>query len=460
MATKREYLWQVHRGDLTRIGIWKDVQLNVPAEPRSLMLLPYGYVGANRDGLIANAGIDMKTSLNESIIAVGTINPDFRNIENQILSLDFSYLERLSAEARPFFLEGANYLQTGYDQRLFTSQRIRDFDFGAKAYGRLSDRTTFGVLSTFDFGQANANVINIDHKPTPRSTISGSYVGFQSPGKDNHGGRLLYGQLVGGFDIYGLMMATDDEEFGRGTNSRIGYYRESGNWETFFEYAHVTSNFFPRIGFAPERNFAGFYAGFENQVHYQKSPTVAYTEWDVFYQNQNRLNGDIYRRDFEVSFGAALKNQLYVDVSHTQRRFEQFNDSGYGLYLEYPREDRYRRLAFQAASGRVRGDAYLQMSLEALYRPIPYLQVSAGAEYVNHTEDQTQIIVSANYDLSRYESLGGRLSVQDGRTNWYLSFRRSGGNGNEYFLIVGDPNTETFRTQVILKAVIPIKIRY
>ena len=40
----------------------------------------------------------MKTSLTDQIDLVGTINPDFRNVENQVLSVDFSYFERLAGE--------------------------------------------------------------------------------------------------------------------------------------------------------------------------------------------------------------------------------------------------------------------------------------------------------------------------------------------------------------------------
>lgn len=458
--TSREYLWQVHRGNLQKLGIWKDVALDVEPEHRQLLLLPYGYAGVNRDGGIFNAGLDMKTAINGSVNAVATFNPDFRNIENEILSLDFSYLERLQAEARPFFLEGTNYFFTGFDQRLFTSQRIRDFDFGIKSYGRLGDRTTFGYLSTWDFGKSNANVATADYKINDTTSAQGAYVGYDAPGKRNQGGRLSIDHRIGTYDLYGIYMQTDDAQAGKGNNKRIGMSRNSGRYQTFFEYAHVTPDFFPRIGFAPESGFAGFYAGSEYETFLKRSPTIEAMGFFVFFQNYDRLNGDPYRRDFEAAAGFALRNRLNVRFALSHNRFEQFNDHFYSFSAEYPRNDRYRRFEFRAVTGRAQDLPYSSLSAELHYRPLRALQVSGGFQYVNHGGPDTQFILSANYDMSKLESIGGRLATFNGDTNWYLAFRRSGGNGNEYFLIIGDPNATTFKSQIILKGVFPIKVRY
>jgi hypothetical protein len=44
--------------------------------------------------------------------------------------------------------------------------------------------------------------------------------------------------------------------------------------------------------------------------------------------------------------------------------------------------------------------------------------------------------------------------------NIYFSYRKSGGRGAEYYVILGDPNAQSFRTSLVLKAVFPIEIRY
>jgi hypothetical protein len=40
--------------------------------------------------------------------------------------------------------------------------------------------------------------------------------------------------------------------------------------------------------------------------------------------------------------------------------------------------------------------------------------------------------------------------------NGYLSFRRSGYGGTEYFIILGDPNAETFSAHLVFKIVRPL----
>ncbi|RYG36080.1 hypothetical protein EON81_10815, partial [bacterium] len=78
-------------GKQANTPIWQGVDLPAPTVDRSIKLLPYFYGGYDPDsGTVANAGLDLKTPLTDQIQLVGSINPDFRNIENQILSLDFS----------------------------------------------------------------------------------------------------------------------------------------------------------------------------------------------------------------------------------------------------------------------------------------------------------------------------------------------------------------------------------
>ncbi|MFX9097180.1 hypothetical protein ABTN72_19195, partial [Acinetobacter baumannii] len=65
--------------------------------PRSFKLLPYTYLGVDEGGKpINNFGLDLKAPLSQNLDMVATVNPDFRNVENAILSLDFSYFARLA----------------------------------------------------------------------------------------------------------------------------------------------------------------------------------------------------------------------------------------------------------------------------------------------------------------------------------------------------------------------------
>ncbi|HAX41407.1 MAG TPA: hypothetical protein DCY80_02475, partial [Solibacterales bacterium] len=129
-TSQREMEWHYTNQQSSNSPFWRGVEVPESGNERTLKLLPYVYSGWSRNGHIANGGLDLKTSLTDQIDLVGTVNPDFRNVENQILSVDFSYFERLAGEARPFFLEGTNFFGTSRDAPLFASQRIGKFDAG------------------------------------------------------------------------------------------------------------------------------------------------------------------------------------------------------------------------------------------------------------------------------------------------------------------------------------------
>jgi hypothetical protein len=96
-------------GRLANTPRWTDVALPAPSRVRTLHLLPYTFGGVDpAGGGIARSGLDVKAPLAGNIQLVGTVRPDFRNIENQILSLDFSRFERLAGETRPFSSKAAS----------------------------------------------------------------------------------------------------------------------------------------------------------------------------------------------------------------------------------------------------------------------------------------------------------------------------------------------------------------
>ena len=167
----RSTAWRATRGNPENTGRWTDVEIPTSGNKRSLKILPYAYGGFGRDQGIANGGLDLKTSLTDKIEAVGSISPDFRNIENQILSLDFSYFERLAGESRPFFLEGGSFFSTSLDNPIFASQRIRTFDAGFKTFGQINDNTDVAFLDTIDVGERNSLAARISHRPTSTSSF-------------------------------------------------------------------------------------------------------------------------------------------------------------------------------------------------------------------------------------------------------------------------------------------------
>jgi hypothetical protein len=55
--------------------------------------------------------------------------------------------------------------------------------------------------------------------------------------------------------------------------------------------------------------------------------------------------------------------------------------------------------------------------------------------------------------LSATKSVGGRIVVQNGQTNWYGFYRNSGGRGTNYYFVLGDPNATQFVKRASVKLV-------
>ena len=94
------------------------------------------------------------------------------------------------------------------------------------------------------------------------------------------------------------------------------------------------------------------------------------------------------------------------------------------------------------------------------YRPTQKFQLAASYQSVRHFDYDSQLIFSGNYDINPFDSVAGRIIQHGGDVNGYLAYRRTGNTGNEYYLILGDPNAQRFRPSIIAKAVFPMNLKF
>jgi len=453
--TLRDFIWQyTGSGQDDKAGKWTDVEIpKAPAE-RSIKLLPYGYAGREGSDTILDTGLDLKTNLAEQIQMVASVNPDFRNIENAILSLDFSRFERLANETRPFFQEGSQYLDSG----LFASQRIQDFDIGLNIHGRLSDKMSFGLLDTIDFGDQNSFVANFSYDPTPKDRYRFSATSMSRDGLNNQAYMLRYSKQIGPASVFLRRMASCDSEEGSGTSDGIfvEYFKQGlfalVGWEA------VSPDFLPRLGFSPEVDYKGPVVGFEWTRPASKG-LVREVSVETFYFDYERYDGGFYRRAVEGDVSVRLENNLGLRYSALAEDFEGSKDHLNGFSVTMPRGNPYRFVSAEYEWGMLEGERYRSAGFQGAYRPVEKLQLTARYQHVVHGEEEDQGILGFNYDLGGDRYASGRLVKRDGDWGGYLSFRQSGNRGVEYYVILGDPNARTFRSSVILKVVWPVEIR-
>lgn len=457
---QRDLVWAYSPNSDEGFGRWTGVDVPRSGNQRSLKMLPYVYGGYDEDtGHVANAGLDLKTSLSDQIDLVGSINPDFRNIENQILSLDFSRFERLAGESRPFFLEGAEVFRTSGDSPLFASQRIKSFDAGFKTFGKVTDRTQFGVMDTADFGNKNAFMGIVSHQVNTKLEVKGAVASLEEPGVSNLGTFLQANYAMGPWFFFGQNMFTRDSALGDARKHDWGFGYNGQGLNAVLEYYHVSEGFLPRIGFAPERNFKGP-AMFMEYVKPVKTGPLMEWGFGMFGLDYQTIDGNPYRRSISANTSLTFRDRTDLDFGTEFERFFGVDDHRYFISLERPRGDPYRRWQLDYMWGRVADHDFRLASGTFLYRPVKELQLSLSLQSIEHFEKSTQAILGFNYDLTEDTSFSGRAVRRDNDVNFYLAYRKAGNKGMEHYLILGDPNAPRFRFALVAKVVVPVELKF
>lgn len=458
-VSQRTTVWKYTQRDPEQAGKW--LQVHIPSQPsgRPIKLLPYAFGGVEENDVLANAGLDVKTSLTDSIDLVGTINPDFRNVENQILSLDFSYFERLAGESRPFFLEGSQFFQTSRDNPIFSSQRIRKFDAGVKTFGQIDSRSDFAILDTIDFGERNNFVGRFNHRFSENSSANVAVASVSSANGPSN--DTVYGSFFAGKDgvgTFGQYSLSKDSDRGYGHRINTGFTYSRDGWNGGLEYVELSPNYTPRLGFAPRTDFrGGVIQG--SYVRPARNAGIIESGFDFDAYDYHTTSGAPYNRGFEFGTTTTWKNGADLDFEYAASHFRGNHDQLFSASLDMPRGNAYRYWSTGFQTGRVAGRSLTGIYFSAAYRPLPRWQVTGSVEHLRHFERTTQMILGTNFDISQDQSVSGRL-VRTGRdTNAYLAWRKAGSFGAEYYVILGDPNARTFRTALVLKAVFPLELR-
>ena len=458
-ATGRDVSFHSTQGDPTKTHVLSGVQVPKVDQGSKILLLPYGYAGYNDENgeHIANGGLDLKTALTSDLVVVGTFNPDFRNIEGDVLDLDFSNFERLADESRPFFREGSDYMFFGHGRRIFASQRIDQFDMGFNLYGNLGGDTRVGFLSTIDFGEQATVAGSYTYNPDPNTEFTGSFAALQRAGENNNAGRFAVSKRVGSWNTFLTTSITDDEIVGQGTTTTFGTFYNSPGWEANVMLVDVAGDFFPRIGFASETDFKGYRGSVTRELEYT-SGTVSQLEIDFDFLDYERRSGGHYREGLDLGAEMTIDNTFELEFGTAYEHFEDRHDTLQSISFRYPQNNPYRNVRLDYEFGQIDNANYRSVGAGVNYRPIKRLQLGLRAQAVQHIEDEEQVIFDFNFEIGRYESFAGRAVLDDDHWNWFASYRLSGDFGTEYFIIVGDPNADSFQKTLILKVSIPLTI--
>jgi hypothetical protein len=450
----RYFDWtRINGQDFSGTGKWVGVQMPKGDDEKILQLLPYSYQGYAPNGAVANGGLDVKFPLTDQMTLVGTANPDFRNVENQILSIDFSRFERLAGESRPFFQEGADY----YGSALVATQRIKAFDTGINVYGKTNDRMSLGVLNTSDFGHENDFVTTMQYSLNPVSQLRFSHSSLDSQNLKNRGYLLAYNTQMGYVNVFARGMSTQDATNGKGEERVLNLNYNHGELNGNIGYEQVSPNYLPRLGFQPEVDFKGITGSIGLDKVYKKG-TIAEVFMGTYGTRYDHFGGGDYRRGQGGDFNIASRDGTRLAMNADFSQFEGVNDHTYTAALVRPRNDPYRFWRVGYTWGQIEQHTYRSVNFGMAYRPMNNFQLNLAAQFVDHFSHDKQLIMSGNYDLGNDKSISGRLVQGSKDLNAYFAFRKSGNAGTEYFLIFGDPNASRFRSSLLLKVTYPLQM--
>lgn len=436
--------------------IWTGIDIPSVKRETIINFLPYAYVGTSPDEeFILNSGLDFRTIVSDNMSVVGTINPDFRNIERQILDLSFSRFDRIAGESRPFFLEGSSFWNSG----LITSQLIDSFDVGFNVHGRLTDSLSYGVLNTTDFGNENAVASKFSYQPSAKINAELAVVHLDRPGIDNTGVSLQLNHNNGpaGFGIQRRQVF--DQTTGEGYSQSANASYRAREWFAALSYDEVSPDYRPRLAFIRERNYRSlgtfgqwgrsWLTGAINNVSFNLGGTYA-----------TRLNGDQYRNRIGGGFEVDWRAGYSFGINYSQENFEGTIDQSWSVRASALRRDPNKNISIGYTNAIFNNSPYTSYNVNLFYRPMDALRLNLSYQWVDFVNIRDQAIFTANYDLGSNYFVSGRAVKRDDDINWFLTFERSNVLGTEFFVIIGDPNARTFQPQVIFKVVSPFQLSF
>jgi len=464
-------------------GRWEQVAVPKSAFRPQLSLLPYllpggafGKKGDNRNddpNAEVRTGLDARYTITPELTVVGTLNPDFATIEGAVEGIGFSRSERFIPERRPFFLEGGNYFNAGDFFALgpyFYSNRIPGFDVGAKAFGKLGPRDTFGLLMTMDVGDRMDIVARLrrDLSPTRQVgfflTQKTARPGVRGPddlGDDNTVGVLLGGDRWGKVGFNSQLALSAGRDAGGAAGQLNFTYSDSNNF-TSFQYKDVAPHFRDANGLIFFTDYRGIslYHNWSREwrgaTEQARASHRGFRGFDVNFSPQItwHYDGRPFQRGANVSVNFETRSDIGLGFNANYNKFNDQTDATGGFFIGLGQSNRFRRFGLNVNAGKQADKPYRFYGPSASLRVLGHLDlIYQGGLQTLDNERTTQHVLTMNYELSPTRSFGGRVVQENNRTNWYLSFRNSGAAGTEMFLLLGDPNADQFARRAALKFV-------
>ena len=445
--------------DPRKFYVWDGLKL--PRQKVRPVTMAYSLFGTGDDEDSADAGLDIKHALTSTLTGVVSLNPDFRNVEQQVDSVDFTYTERYLSDSRPFFQEGGNYFP---DSEIFYTRRIDEVDLGAKVSGVMGNYG-LGFLQTRNFGADDHTVLQLVHNWPGRG-----YVGAAGIRSGLDAGERLSSSIFGQYRVYdrndtritfssGHYTADSvDGAEGSKTYAMLTSYGPPRKLEWGAMYSDIDSDFDPVLGYVPEKGINRWNAYL--RLGDQPSGSRVH-DWQVELSAEDSDNedGTLYQRGTSLIAELGWVNGTEVSLGWFNNDRPPYRDNFYGISYGWKTTDLYESGYAELNAGDVAGGDYLSYLISQGWRVGGKLSLRMSYQHSRikapspEAFSASQLITGLSYDLSDERTIGGRLVRESGRTNTYFAFRQRVRSGLDAWLIFGDPNAVETKSTILLKLV-------
>lgn len=444
--------------DPEKFYVWKGLKLPRPKVRPQIM--GYSLAGVGEGDVPTRLGLDIKHAITPTFTGALTFKPDFRNVEQQVDSVDFTYTEQWLPESRPFFLEGGSYFP---GSSLFYPRRIGDIDLGGKIYGKYGD-FNLAALHARRFGEEDYTVLSVGHEWPSRATLYLRGVQSNAPGVDNtvaHASAWynLYDRNDQAIDFTAeLSTSASGSSTGKKLDFSLHEHGRPRTLEWSIGYQVIDPDFDPYLGYVPEKDIRVWHVSAELSDHLSKG-NMNHWRTELSAAFADRTDGSLYYNS--VAFDAHCHWQnataAYLDLVTSHR--PPYHDRMVRMRYRWDADDLYRESNLELALGKRAGGDYLYYSFDRGWLLTDKLSVKGSYEFSRikppspEAYSSSQLIATLAYDIDNERTLAGRLISRKGKSNFYMAYKQRVRSGMDVYVIYGDPNAESTRSSLLLKLI-------
>lgn len=277
-------------------------------------------------------GVDLSYPLTPTIRFVGTLNPDFSNVEIDQQTIVPQEFQRQLVEYRPFFAQGAAYINADSSVRapagtntqppylVFYSPSVGPFDSGGKVEGTFDD-DAFGALTFHGYDATTNNTFSDSAYGFQHALPGGAFTYWSDGVFANHSIAGWDNTIENGFEARNLqngMIYFADYSFENGSWVPQGHAdfaqffvdNHKGPFEVNAGYLDISPNYNPIDGYTANSDIRGpqFFTDYSGSAPGIKNYSLFFTA-DRFLDD----SGAVHQADVQYFVTAVFKNQLSLD---------------------------------------------------------------------------------------------------------------------------------------------------